>query len=147
MSTIKIGKVLLLGMILGVLIMGCGLSSDSDQVDLTRLGNGANVPYNLEEGELPEAVQSIVDVVRQTGGVRAVSTENQQTYVVISMGERPTHGYGIQLQGVFKQSDYIEVRYREKNPGQEEKVDNTPSYPYIVFSIPTSPLPIRFEKI
>lgn len=124
---------------------GCVSSTTTLNPKVPAQADQADIPYHIEKKPFPSAVQEIISVVSQTGGVRAVTIQ-ERTYLVIALGQRNTAGYSIEITSVEKLGDRIVVSFIEKKPGPGDMVAQVITYPYIVASIPKTTLPIEFVK-
>jgi uncharacterized lipoprotein YehR (DUF1307 family) len=141
----KLTLSLIIILTLSLSLAGCGTMAFSSKADESSVPNGTPVDYIVEDEPFPSAVKEIVEVVRKTGGFRAITVQHR-TYIIIALGERNTTGYSIKVKSVIKQSDHLQVTYVEKKPGPNDVVAQVLTYPYIVVSVPESNLPVRFEK-
>ena len=57
--------------------------------------------------------------------------EDESVLYTISMGEKPTAGYSIEIQKVKIKGNNVSIYISEKNPGKEEMVDDVITYPIV----------------
>jgi uncharacterized lipoprotein YehR (DUF1307 family) len=136
---------LIMILIVSLSLIGCSTMSLSSNIDESPVPNGTALDFIVEDKPFPSPVAEVLEVVRKTGGVRAVTTQ-QRTYIIIALGERSTTGYSVKVKSVIKQATHLQVTYIEKKPGPNDVVAQVLTYPYIVISVPQSNLPVRFEK-
>jgi hypothetical protein len=58
--------------------------------------------------------------------------------VAISMGQKPTGGYWVEINDVIRRDDVLSVRYREHIPGQNEYVTQALTAPFHIKVLPRS---------
>lgn len=68
----------------------------------------------------------------------------RQMAVVIFLGERPTAGYGVVVEGVRQVAGVIEVRYRVVSPGEGEVVAQVITRPGVILLLNRTDCPVRF---
>lgn len=125
---------------------GCGLQTVLLDTEEAKAMTDGAVPYEVVKEPYPTDVNEVLKVVKQTGGLRVVSTP-YNNYIVIALGEKRTAGYSITVQSVEKRSDHILVTYHVREPGPNDITAQVITYPYIVLSIPTTDLPVRFQRV
>ena len=67
--------------------------------------------------------------------------------VAVSLGQKPTGGYGVSIPLVQQAADHLIVNYRVQGPKPGEVVPQHITSPYAIVIIPTTPLPITFHSM
>lgn len=57
---------------------------------------------------------------------------NNRTYLVLTMGEKPSAGYAVELKDLVLKDGYLKVFARYIKPGKDEIVATVITYPYLV---------------
>ncbi|WP_164491777.1 protease complex subunit PrcB family protein [Staphylospora marina] len=90
----------------------------------------------------PQAVRDKAAELRQRGSKgHEVVIEQTKTYVIISLGERSTAGYRMEIQEVIRRGDRVEVRVREIKPPKDGFVAQVITVPVIVIELETDTPP------
>lgn len=144
-------------LILGAVFVGCSqpaVEEEQPTVDETAEENEQEVDEAVEEAEVPEEeeVKEMTDVkfeileledldedmqeeveelIKEEG---LVVLDEENSIVLISVGERPTGGYAV-VPVVKKQQDEILVGVFENKPSEDDVVTEAISYPYVIIKV------------
>lgn len=124
------------------------------------LMSGGGEPVNHQQSEshiaapayqvvAPPYKQELVEVIselRHQGGVSTIVHENK-SYVVIGLGQRPTGGYGLQVNHLTQAADgTITIDVSEKKPSAKAYTTQVITYPTLVLEIPgTAPIKVNLN--
>lgn len=101
-------------------------------------------------GPYPTFIQRELDKIRTQGGVKVIS-DDQNTYVLLALGERRTGGYDIKVIDVVQeqadQQPYIKVVAKEITPKPGDFVIQVITYPVAVYRMPKTDLPIKVKWV
>lgn len=92
--------------------------------------------YEVIQAPYSDAIKQALRDLRSQGGYRVIH-ESGKSYIVISVGQRPTGGYQITIADVQKQADgsWL-VQTVEKKPAPGMMVTQVLTYPAIVIALP-----------
>lgn len=91
----------------------------------------------VNEQEASADLKAWINSVRMTAGTYN-KTLNGKTYVLHSMGEKPTLGYTVTVVNVVDTSSQITVNIEEKSPKPGEIVGQMITNPYVVIEMPAT---------
>lgn len=94
--------------------------------------------FRIEDvNALPSNVKKAVDSLLETKqqGSRLVA-DKERTFLAVSIGERPTGGYSVNVKRIAKGNDTLYVDAIEEQPPQGAVVTQVLTYPYTVVSVP-----------
>ena len=98
----------------------------------------------VEEGKLPETLGQVI--AEKKGEPFKLTYQDQENlYVCAGYGEQPTGGYSIAVEEFYLTENAIYFDTTLIGPGKEEKLTETPSYPYIVILTEDLELPVVFQ--
>lgn len=137
-------KALLLSLCLLVgLLLGCSTTGANEQGSTeTSTDNSKNTKVKLPSEQeafqliesldaVPEDIKDWIETVKKEEGVHS-KTSGGVRYVLLSLGERPNPGYGIQLIDVQEETEYIQVTVRETFPDANKYYPQVIAYPYLL---------------
>ena len=115
-------------------------------IENAQLG-GQSVPFvRLEESNLPETAYTMVMENKTAAGVFSVS-DGGYRYVMVSMGEQPTTGYGIAVLDVIETPTAFVVKTAESQPTPGLMQAQVITYPHEVIRLKDSKKPIFLQKV
>ncbi len=97
------------------------------------------------EQELPENLRTIINQ-RKEHPFQLTYTTSDALYLVKGYGVRDTGGYSIQVRSLCHDNVTIYFDSVLVGPSEQDRVSNTPSYPYIVVKTTPLELPVEFPK-
>ena len=121
-----------------VFLTGCQVQTDSSK-------KVRDLEYTIvEEGKLPEKLGQVI--AEKKGEPFKLTYQDQENlYVCAGYGEQPTGGYSIAVEEFYLTENAIYFDTTLIGPGKEEKLTETPSYPYIVILTEDLELPVVFQ--
>lgn len=101
--------------------------------------------YRPCEEELPEEIKEWVNrSLSMNMGQSKIYEE--ELYILVTYGERPTGGYSVKIEDVISKKDYIEVEVYFKAPEKGDLVTQAITYPYDLVVVKDPPsLPVKFQ--
>jgi hypothetical protein len=95
---------------------------------------------------VPDELAALVEEKKMTAAAEVIQEEADYRIAIISLGEKPTGGYSIEITEVADiENGKATVRYREAAPAPDAMVTQAIAYPYVVLKIEAS-LPVVFEE-
>ncbi|MCX7570023.1 protease complex subunit PrcB family protein [Tumebacillus sp. DT12] len=94
---------------------------------------------------LPQEVQQGLQGKQQSEGLTVVEAEGA-TYALLSLGERPTGGYTIEVQQVIESAGRIEIHAKVKEPAAGLSVIQMITYPALVVKLPETGKPVEWKQ-
>lgn len=93
--------------------------------------------FTIEQEEaLPPNIKTAVEKVTSSKlSQNQVVPAAGRSYLIVTLGERPTAGYTVHIQKVEQQGNALHVYVKEKPPAKGAMVIQVISYPYTVVSI------------
>jgi hypothetical protein len=67
--------------------------------------------------------------------------------IAVFIGERPTGGYGIEIESIDAYADRITVNIVETEPGPDELTTQALTYPYHIVTTEKTEMEVRFELL
>lgn len=61
--------------------------------------------------------------------------DEEESIILIALGERPTGGYSVDIEAIEKNEDGITIIYVEFEPSEDDNVTEAIEYPYIIIKI------------
>jgi hypothetical protein len=121
-------------------ISGCSVQASHPALE----GKDVSLNYVIVQPPYTQDLAGLVNSLRQKGGVKSIQVNND-TVVVISLGQRPSAGYKVVLESVEKKDGKLLVKYTEKKT--ESMALSVITYPSIVLKITNSLLPVEVKKV
>ncbi len=130
-------KCICLLLILVFVLTGCGTNSapEGELVDL----EFTVVP----DAELPDNLKTIINERKQQPFQLSYATTDA-LYIVEGFGTKDTGGFSVQVRSLCRDKDGIYFDTVLVGPSEQDRVSNTPSYPYIVVKTEFLDLPVKF---
>lgn len=97
------------------------------------------------EQELPDNLRTIIEQ-RKEQPFQLTYTTSDALYLVKGYGVQDTGGYSIQVRSLCRDDVAIYFDPVLVGPSEQDRVSNTPSYPYIVVKTAPLELPVEFPK-
>lgn len=97
------------------------------------------------EQELPDNLRTIIEQ-RKEQPFQLTYTTSDALYLVKGYGVQDTGGYSIQVRSLCRDDVCIYFDPVLVGPSEQDRVSNTPSYPYIVVKTAPLELPVEFPK-
>jgi len=131
-------KVLVLTLALSALIaFGCADPAENEE-------ETGEIIEPIEPGEeLPEEIEAWVEESKFDFGGYSKIYEDQR-YILVAYGERPTGGYSVEITSIEKKEEEIIVTAHFTAPEEGEPVTQAITYPYDLVIIEETELPIDF---
>jgi hypothetical protein len=131
------GMNIYLSMILAAALAVFGGASAMSETNQPQHSQGQTAgSYQLVQPPYSEALQPVYKQVREAGGYQVVHAD-EQTYVVIGLGQRPTGGYSLQVDKVEQSADGTwQVYVHESKPAPGSMTTQVLTYPTVVVSLP-----------
>ena len=92
----------------------------------------------------PEAIHEWVEYSRDIQVAQAREYEGT-LYLLVTYGEQPTGGYGVEITDVVEESDRLVVHVTFTEPDEDEAVTPALTYPYDLKTVEPTDLPVEFE--
>ncbi|MDA8354002.1 MAG: protease complex subunit PrcB family protein [Firmicutes bacterium] len=112
-------------------------------------GDGAPLSFQEESAEkLPEAVKKIRSEVMAADSEKLSHREvrsGDRTYLILSLGQRPTGGYAIQVEKVVRKGDTIQVIAEESPPPKGSFNTQVITQPTTVISLETPDEEVQYR--
>ncbi|MGN0354151.1 MAG: protease complex subunit PrcB family protein [Muricoprocola sp.] len=130
---------LMIGVLLtGMLLVGC--SSDRGTK-----GKIQDLEFTvLEESEIPAPLAEVIEKNKKTE-MKLSYQKDGKLYLVRGFGEQPTGGYSIAVPEVYLAEDGVHSKFQLIGPSHDEKIQETPTCPYIVIQMEDSGVSIHFD--
>ena len=119
-------------------ISGCTLLSD-ERVKLKDLDFTV-----LSQEKIPEELMEIIEE-KKSEPFQLTYSDNENLYICIGYGRQQTGGYSIAVNELYLTDTAIYVSASLLGPGQEEKSNQTASYPFIVIKTEYLDQTVMFE--
>gem|GEM_PF-6723989 len=104
------------------------------------------INYQIIKPPFTEKINEALQPLLQKGGEKAIANNNQ-TFLLIALGERRTSGYKIEIKQITKTNSTLRVIYQEIKPKKDLIVSPVITYPSIVVQIPYRVAKVQFVKI
>ncbi|MCS1350175.1 protease complex subunit PrcB family protein [Mechercharimyces sp. CAU 1602] len=141
-----IAKLTMLSFVL--ILAGCGTGNAPDESTNNDSSTGTQSSQEAESGgengtmvyekvtakQLPDTVKAKVNEIKEEGGGHSIS-ENEQTYLILGLGQRNTGGYQIEVTKVERKEDTVHVYAQEVTPPEGAMVTQAITYPTTVISL------------
>ena len=98
----------------------------------------------VDNKELPEELLKEIDQ-KKTGEMKNAFTTEEYLYIVVGYGEQKTSGYSIAVEELYLGKNAIYINTSLIGPSKDEKVNNAPTYPYIVIKTQKRTEPVVFQ--
>lgn len=98
----------------------------------------------VEETQINEELMEII-TERKENPFQLSYAADQELYLVIGYGEQQTGGYSITVDELYAAKDAVCIRTTLQGPAKDEKVKQTPTWPYIVVKTEFIDLPVIYQ--
>lgn len=98
----------------------------------------------VPDTELPKEVADFIET-KKTEEMRNTYTTGDDLYLIVGYGEQKTSGYSITVNECYLGKDAVYLDTSLIGPTKGEKIDEVPTYPYIVIKIKRREEPIVFQ--
>jgi hypothetical protein len=99
-----------------------------------------------ETSDLPPQVKQWFDEHKNQEFTGTMQDQNA-VYAVVTRGEKPNGGYGVEVVGVTERAGDIVIKVRYKNPEPGKMYTQVITYPAALVKIPLTDKPIHFETV
>ncbi len=124
-------------LLLAILLTGC---KEND----VPIGELSDLTFSvLPDDELPDNLNTIIEG-RKRDPFQLTYATKDALYIVRGYGEQPTGGYSIQVRSLCEDANTIFFDSVLFGPSEQDRVSNTPSYPYIVLRVAPSDKTVDF---
>jgi hypothetical protein len=110
---------------LTLFLMGCQIIKQDDErvedLDFTI----------VEERDIPEGLKAKI-LEKNTSEFKITYKDDEDLYIAIGYGERPTGGYSISVNDLYLGKNAIHINTTLIGPSKEETVTQVLTYPYII---------------
>ena len=138
MLNLKKSKLILMGLVAAMILLILGCSGKTQEIDKEKAATGTlkyKVVNTSNTANLPDELAEWYLGNYQDKGLHSLNLEGS-TYLLVSTGEKPTEGYGIDQLTLTGTETQIEVSGTLRVPGQNEMVGQVITYPNILVKIP-----------
>lgn len=133
----KISLGILAAFMMALCLSGCGLSK-LNQEEVQKLDYTV-----VKEEDMPKEIEALIEERKEQEFQMAYQSGNE-LYLIKGYGRQMGGGYSIQVEGLEKSEDAIQLRTKLIGPSSEEEQSPEPSYPYIVLKTEYRNLPVLF---
>lgn len=98
----------------------------------------------VPDAELPKEVADFIET-KKTEEMKNTYTTGDDLYLIVGYGEQKTSGYSITVNECYLGKDAVYLDTSLIGPTKGEKIDEVPTYPYIVIKIKRREEPIVFQ--
>lgn len=98
----------------------------------------------VEHEDIPDELMSVIEENKQ-GEIKMSFEDGGYTYVVRGYGQQKTGGYSIAVNQVAVSEDGIHIDTSLIGPPQDKKIQEEPSYPYIVLKMEAKEQSVIFD--
>ena len=128
----------LLLLLIGLFLIGCS-------ADRRTKGKIQDMEFTvLEEKEIPAPLAEVIEKNKKTE-MKLSYQKDGKLYLVRGFGEQSTDGYSIAVPEVYLAEDGIHSKFQLIGPNHDEKIQETPTCPYIVIQMEDQGVSIHFE--
>ncbi len=118
-----------------VFIAGCAAPDVvGEPIEFERLTDEEAIPVEIREW-VEESREKFLGQTRE---------HEDKLYLLVTYGEKPTGGYAVEITGVTKTEDRVNVTAQFTEPGEDEVVTQALTYPYDLAVIEDPGLPVEF---
>jgi len=135
----KFNLLIILAIVFLFVLSGCSGEQSESQTSTEMPADDFGVPILFDvvySEDLPLEIRVQVESMIVNRGYYRWTTEDGTSYLLVSSGERPTGGYGIELVSFGTYDEVYKVLVGEGKPGADAIVPQILTYPYVV---------VRFE--
>ncbi|MDI7249095.1 MAG: S-layer homology domain-containing protein [Bacillota bacterium] len=132
-----------LALTLACLLVGTALLGGF-RPQMARADEMGEVPYRTPEEPLPDEVAAWRDTYRQHPGLFRL-TVGDTTYLLISWGEKRTGGYGMALDRIRREGEFLVAEVTLTAPGPGDIVTQVITYPHLLVALPATEAPFAAE--
>lgn len=98
----------------------------------------------VDDKELPEELLKEIEQ-KKIEEMKNTFTTEEYLYIIVGYGEQKTSGYSIAVEEFYLGKNAIYIDTSLVGPSKDEKVNNVPTYPYIVIKTPKRTEPVVFQ--
>lgn len=113
---------------------------EEEEVEVVNVGFEV---LNFEE--LDEELQEKAEEAMKEEGF--VILDEEDSIILIALGERPTGGYSVEVQAVEKHEDEVTIVYAELEPNEDDAVTEAIEYPFVIIKIDTEVTNLKLHNI
>jgi hypothetical protein len=126
-----------------LLLIGCTAQALTNN-STVKEGTDAQVKYEVIKPPYPSELHSVIEAKKKSAGTHIVE-KDKYTYILITLGQRPSAGYSIEIKDVQKVNGTIVIRYTEKKP--EGMAAMMLTYPSLVLKMNDTPESVSVEEV
>ncbi len=117
-------------LVLSVLAVGIGLNmSYAEEKNENNNGlEGEELEFEVIE-DIPEELENPVAFVKELEGFGLIKRDGNESIIYIGLGEKPTGGYGIDVESVKKVDGTTKIEITEISPEPDQLVTQALTYP------------------
>lgn len=135
-------------LMLPLLLIGCGTDEPQTENESSLHETGTEIAFeHVELEEAPQSVRSAVEFKSRKESTFVLPGEDDEIYIVVTRGEKPTGGFTVDILHVIEQEDAIVTLYKFKDPADDELVTQAITYPFDLVKIDKTDKTIKFKKI
>lgn len=137
-------KIFLYGM-LAILFLAAPLTLTACQLTTQEEEKQEDIDFTVvPDEELPKEVTDFIET-KKTEEMKNTYTTEDSLYLIVGYGEQKTSGYSITVNECYLGKDAIYLDTSLIGPAKGEKIDEVPTYPYIVIKIQKREEPVVFQ--
>jgi hypothetical protein len=128
---------------------GYDIEDYPESQDFTTISRGQTSSISDQKHLVIRDEQGLKDIWQQIDDARGLPEIDFENNMVIAvfMGERPTGGYGIEIESIDAYADRITVNIVETEPGPDELTTQALAYPYHIVTTEKTEMEVRFELL
>jgi hypothetical protein len=126
---------------------GYNMEDSPEGLDFTSISRGQASSISDQRQLVIRDEQGFQDIWQQiddVSGLPEIDFENNMV-IAVFMGERPTGGYGIEIESIDEYPDRITVNIAETEPGPDELTTQALTYPYHIVTTENTDKEVGFE--
>lgn len=136
----RIGALFLIVIFTAALLQGCSFGKTAK--DKVR-----DLEFTVvQEEDVPEELKKIIDE-KKTQAYELSYSAGDDLFITIGYGEQKTGGYSIAMEELYATDNAIVVSTNLIGPSKDEKVEELPSYPFIVIKTEYMDLTVEYAGI
>lgn len=129
---------ILLVLVLALCLGGCGIEKNSIQ-------KLQDLKFEVvEKTEIPEELMITIEEKQKEGFKLTYSDENN-LFIAAGFGIQPTGGYSISVDECYETKNAVYFKTTLTGPAKGEKINQVPSYPFIVVKLEKTAKSVVFE--
>ena len=130
-------KLLLLGIFACLVFLSVGCTKTQENAGGNTEEETPQVIYEKLE-TVPSELKTAVADIEKMKGFSVVDSNDNEKYVFIGLGEKPTDGYDVDVKSVKEANDKVTIEIDEIKPAADAKVTTAKTYPYVIVKVNTA---------